>query len=240
MLSSYFLFLGWAPSITRAWITILIALLGLLLEKRSFALNSLGVALLVTLFLDPFCCQQIGFQFSFIVTASILLFHSASKFLVEQIWKKRPLSQMVEMSSLDQHGYYILSLLREAFALAISVNLTAFPIALFYFNKFPLMSLVYNLFFPFMVSISMLLLLLGILFSWSFLGYVFHAINNRYTEFMLNFTYNLPTSWDITWRISSFPLWLLTLYLCLIFSAGILCRHYLESKKREVEDFVFI
>lgn len=239
LLSGYFLFLGCGASIIRAWATSVIALMGLLLERRSSGLNSLGAALMVVLLYDPLLCQNLGFQFSFAVTAAILMLYPTSDFLMQQILTKRSLSEMIEMDALNQHAYCILTFFRQAIALTIAVNLIALPMMLYYFHKFPLLSLLYNIFFPFMVSVSMLFLLLGL-----FCGIcppiasAIHALNSMYTQFMLNFTHNLPTKMDIIWRVPAFPIELLICYLCFIFALSIYLKRYLTERQQVVQELV--
>jgi competence protein ComEC len=241
ILSSYFVFLGCGPSIMRAWITIMIALMGMLIGKRTYALNSMGFSMLVILLFDPLMCLHIGFQFSFLTTAAILCFFSGAQYLTENIFEKRSLSIAIRMHSLDQHLYFLLASFKNALALGLAVNIIALPVSLFYFHKFPILSLLYNLFFPFMVSISMLLLILAALFSiFPYIGQFLHALNSAYTEYMLNLTYNLPASWDITWRVSDFPNVVIIIYLCIVFSAGIVCRYLIQQKRQSDQDFNFI
>lgn len=242
LLSSYFVFLGCGPSIMRAWITILIALLSFIVEKQGSGINSLGVALIAVLLMDPLLCRHMGFQFSFITTAAILLFFPGCDLAMQSLFAKRPLSQMIEMNGINQHGYCVLVFFRQALALTFAVNLIALPIMLFYFQKFPLLSLIYNLFFPFLVSISMLLLLLGLLFSLGIplLGSAIHLLNSHYTQFVLNFTYNMPTTLDVTWRVSPFSLELLLLYLTVVFVVAIFLRNALEQRQLELQDLSLI
>ena len=182
-----------------------------------------------------------GFQFSFITTAAILLLYSASDLMMRKVFKKRPLSQMVEMNELNQHAYCFLAFFRQAFALTIAVNLIALPMMLYYFQKFPLLSLGYNVFFPFLVSIAMFLLILGILGSFAFppLGEIIHALNDRYTQFVLNFTYNLPTTFDFTWRVQGISIQWIVCYLCFIFSMAIYIRHRSDQNRHSKEDFEY-
>lgn len=243
LLSTYFAFLGCGPSILRAWISISIALGGFLLSRRAIGLNSLGVALMAVLIYDPLMWQSIGFQFSFVTTAAILLLFSGCDCVIQGLFAKRPLSLTVHMNSLNQHGYCVLTAIRQAFSLTVAVNLVALPLMLYYFHKFPWMSLAYNLFFPFLVSISMLLLMIGTLSHWILppLGAAIHTINDRFTYFMLNYTYQMPVTVDFVWRVESLPVGLLVLHLCAVFGAGIWLRDYAKRKSEESSsDFDFV
>lgn len=220
LLSSYFLFLGVTASILRAWIAIVLAFSSQLFYKRANGLNSLGIGLMVVLILDPLMIRGIGFQFSFAVTAAILLLYGLCETGIETIMEKKGLFETRLMNRVNQHGYMVIQAARQGIALALAVNLAALPLLLFHFHKFPLMSLFFNLFFPFLVSISMLLLLLGLLIP------LFHPLNSLYTGALLSLTYKMPPAVDIYWRMESLPLGILTLYLSLLFLISIYARSY--------------
>lgn len=236
VLSAYFIFLGPSPSVVRAWIAIMIALCGVLLGKSGIALNSLGIAVLVMALCDPLVVSNIGFQFSFAVTAAILVWFSPCDVLCQKIFAKRRLSELVLMGSLDQHGYCVLFFLRQALALGLAVNLVALPLTLYHFHKFPMMSLIYNVFFPLLMSVCMLLLIAAILVSFvvPYAGSMLHSLNESFTQFLLNFAFNLPKSFDIAIRIAEFSHVILLIYLLLIFLGGILVRKMMEKNKESL------
>jgi competence protein ComEC len=109
-------------------------------------------------------------------------------------------------------------------ALALAVNLTALPLTLYHFHKFPLMGFLYNLFFPFLVALCMLLLLLalasGLLLPW--LGNLLHALNGCYTKAILGLVSTLPPHLDTTLYYSSLTTEALACYLLLLFGLGTL------------------
>ncbi len=231
LLSSYFFFLGDSPSIIRAWISILVALVGTALERRSFGLNSLGVAILFILIYNPLMSGSIGFQFSALSTAAILLFFPIFDQILRTVFVRRPLSQMVEMSWLDQHGYTILASFRQGLSLTLAVNIVAFPAMLFYFQKFPYLSLLFNLFFPFLVSISMLLLIIGL--ALGPFGGIIHWINGIYTRFALNFLYGMPSTFDYILQVTNFSGSILIIYLSVIFFWGIWMQQRMKQQQLE-------
>jgi len=235
LLSLYFLFLGWSSAVVRAWLTILIFFSGQILEKRTIALNSLGIALLISLLFDPFLALQLGFQFSFLCTAAILLFYPIFDEWLQLPFSKRKLSHLTEMDRLNQHGYIAITLFRQALALTLAVHLVALPIALFYFHKFPLLGLLYNFFFPFLTTLSLFLLLGGFLAAIIFppLATLIHTINNAFTTGMLNLTYNVPTKLDYYVRVSSIPAEILLVYLALLFFLGI----FITQRQQEKNEF---
>lgn len=240
-LSSYFMFIGPNPSVMRAWITISIALGGCLLERNPNGLNSLGVAILAMLVIDPMMGQSVGFQLSASVAGSIIMFYPLFESLFRRYLRKRSLSQMTQMDSLNQHGYIILTWFRKALALSCAVNVVAAPLMLFFFQKFPFMSLLYNLFFPFMVSFSMFLLIIGSALSAIIppLGWLIHYANHAYTLFLLNMVYHMPTSLDFAFRVASFDESILLAYLCGVFIAGVAIRKQLNDRRMEYRDLSY-
>ena len=217
-LSAYFLFLGLSPSIMRAWITIMIALSGVLWERKGSGLNALGLSMMAVLLHDPLLCLHIGFQYSFAATAAILLLYGPCEQFLQKLFPKRRLSQALKMDRFNQHGYLLVTLLRQAMALGIAVNLVTIPMMLTHFQQFPVMSLVYNLFFPSMVSLSMLLLILGMLVGWlPFISGWIHSLNAAYTRFVLDYTYNMPLAVDVTVKMA-LPVEALVICLTMLFA----------------------
>ena len=72
-LTAYFFLLSSSPSITRAFLAIMLYLLGKLLKRQTKPLNLFGAVLLIELLLDPKNCTNLGFQLSFLATGAILL-----------------------------------------------------------------------------------------------------------------------------------------------------------------------
>src|ERR1700722_20309854 len=104
------------------------------------------------------------------------------------------------------------------------------------------MSLLYNLFFPFLVSISMLLLLLGMGISLFLppLGSAIHLLNSHYTHFVLNLTFNMPPAVDAVWHLDHVSEVFIVSYLCCLIWGGIVLKDYLDRRKTELEDLTFL
>ena len=233
-LTLYFFVLGWGPSIVRAWIMTLIAVLSFFIKRPSLALNSLGVSILAIFLINPQLLLSIGFQFSAMTTAAILVWYPICEEFFKYIWAKRPLGQIIKMGWIDQHFYFVVTTFRQLMALAVAVNLVALPSTLFFFQKFPIMSFFYNLFIPFLVSISMFLFLLGgcldpILPQ---AGSLLHAVNSYATHFMLSSIYHLPPSLSCFWRVAPFSSFFLVVFLCIIFGIGVVLRACSKSSDR--------
>lgn len=221
LLSAYFLFLGLSPSIMRAWITVMVSLAGGLFEKRGSGLNALGLSLMAILLYDPLLSLHVGFQYSFAATGAILLLYNPCHELLAHLFPKRNLEEALKMDRFDQHGYILLTFFRQAMALGMAVNIVTVPMMLYHFHKFPVMSLLYNLFFPTMVSLSMLLLILALLIGWlPPLSDILHNLNTHYTRFMLDYTYNMPSGLDVVFRVQSFPIEIVIMSLTVFFIAA--------------------
>lgn len=223
-LSFYFIWLGTSPSILRAYLAILIAFFGSVIERRGSALNSLGIGLMASCLIDPLMLFTIGWQFSFGITYAILAWHQPCDLLCQKIFPSRSLNQLASLDVYSQHAYCLLSFLRQGIALSLAINLAALPLTLLYFNKFPLLSLLYNLFFPMLVSLCLLLLFLASLASIvsSALASFLHYINGLYTQFILDLLFHFPKSFDVTFYSNELSPHLLFAYFALLFSIGIL------------------
>lgn len=218
-LSGYFFFIGNAPSVQRAWIAISLVLIGTLCNLRTSGLNALGVALILEICLDPLLITQIGFQLSFLCTFAILqLFPVVDKFL-GTLLPKRTLRTASGMNFFNQHGYVLSALTRKALSLNLAVHLAALLPTLYLFHKFPWLSFLYNLFFPFCVSISVLLLLLALFFSLCLppLASLLYKLCSFFTAELLDLTSHPPAFFDASIHLPTLPFWVVILFLSLLF-----------------------
>lgn len=240
-LGAYCFFLGPQPSILRAWMMCSLALVGGLIEKKSNALNLLGIALLLILGWDPLLSLELGFQLSFAITGAILLFYSPALAFCESLLPKRRLSDALQMDGWNQHAYCILAFFRQGLALTLAINMVAFPLTLYYFQLFPWMSLLYNLFFPFLASVSLCLLLLGSMVTWvPFAGGIIHFLNDHYTFFLLQLTEQTPLEVDHYLKVHPFHSGWIILYLCITYLWGIVLKERADRSQIEEGDFIFI
>lgn len=169
-----------------------------------------------------------------------MLAYGTADYYLCQILVKRPLSKMVEMNTWNQHGYCILAFFRQGLALLFAVNLFAIPLTLYYFHQFPLMSLLYNLFFPLLIAGSMGLLIFGMLTTWiPFVGSALNYFNDKYTQMVLQLTYGMPESMDYHLKMDFFSTELLSGYLTIVILTVILLRESIKNNEEE-EGFAFI
>lgn len=188
----YMLFVGVSPSLIRALISCEVVFLSKLVCRPSSSLSRLGLALIIVLLIDPHNAMHLGCQLSFLATAGILLFYKHIDQLLSHLIRDYHLETALKWSLGDQLFYILSIFFRRSIALGLSVNCLLLPVLLYYFNQFPPISLLYNLFFPFLVIGSMGLLLLGLLLDLFFLGAPIHFMNSLYTGLLLKTATGLP------------------------------------------------
>lgn len=93
IMAAYALFTGLSPSVVRATIMTSMALIGMIVYRKSISLNSLMTAALFLLAVDPASMFSVGFQLSFVTVASLLLFMGQVKYKKTKNavarWKRR-------------------------------------------------------------------------------------------------------------------------------------------------------
>ncbi len=204
LMTLYALFIGNTPSLLRAWIFMMVYLGGELLEKKPYALNTLGVALFVALLIDPYSSLTVGFQLSFMATAGLLIFMRPIEQALCYLLPKPTLFEVTRHNYLIQAGYLLTAFFRELAALTLGVNIALLPLLLYHFHTFSPIGLIYNLFFPFLTSVALALLPLFPIadyFTEAILGLTEHSYGALYIEQM--------------------PLWLMTSLVTLIGIIGL-------------------
>jgi competence protein ComEC len=213
--SFYFLFIGETPSLNRAWITAIIFIAGYLLKKPVSGINSLGVALVGSLILNPFALKEIGFQLSYLATFAILAIHPSLEIYLRKFFPKREPVRF---------HFVLINFIRNSLSLLISVHLATTSLLLYHFHYQSLLSLFFNLFFPFAMSLSMIGLLLSPL---PYLGVYILKISVYFSKILLDMVYYGVDLMDFGIYVWNFPLDLLTSSLLLTMILGI----WLEEKR---------
>ena len=224
-LTLYFMFVGNTPSILRAWMMAMVFLLGLLFERRTSGINSLGVALCLAILIDPLSTLTLSFQLSFLATGGILFFYLPCEQLLQKWLPKKKFKHVIFKNVVWQWSYIGYSLLRSSFALTAAVHLVLLPLLLNVFHNFSLNSLFYNLFFPFFASMALLFFILSIPF-----GPWLHLLNGYFCDWILRITESPPLHLK-TIYVSHFPSWLLTVLLTSFFVLGV--KLNTKSQRRE-------
>ncbi|MBJ6363075.1 ComEC/Rec2 family competence protein [Paenibacillus sp. GCM10012307] len=149
----YVLLAGATPSVTRAG---LMAVIGLIAAKRHMlkdGLHILAFAGLAMLIVEPYMLENVSFQFSFLVTAGLILGVPRLRRALPD-WKR---------------GRWVLDMT----AVSIVAELISFPLTIYYFNTYNLLSLPANLLLvPVISSVSLPLGTVSLLLSliWQPLG----------------------------------------------------------------------
>lgn len=216
----YFLFIGFTPSIFRAYLSLQIALFAQLLNKKNYSVNTLGLAASLEVALDPLILLNLGFQLSFLSVAAIFLIYPQINLFLAAFLPRRSFEDLSKLDILSKIGGLISNFARESISLSLAVNLALIPILLLYFHKFPLIGFIYNLFFPPLIFISIFLLAISAIFSLIhlyLLSHIFGFITSSFTEFILKFPLSPPSSLEYNLYSKSFSPLFVTIYLCLFF-----------------------
>lgn len=220
----YALLLGPFPAVLRAAIMASLTLLGRLTDREINSLNSLGVAALLILLIDPLAGHSIGFAFSFLCTAGIILLYPPLESFLKRFWGPSSSHECLQMSFLEKHGALFSGLFRRASALNGAVHLISFPLTLLFFQRVTLLSPFYNFLFPPLIAIA--LFFFPLLFLTQFLpsplDHLFFSLGESLIELPLSFARNLPLTLDFRLRLAdSFPAvtacWLVGLFLVAVY-----------------------
>jgi len=144
----YVLLSGSSPSVVRAGLMTMLALLAARMDKLKEGLHLLAAAAVAMLVWNPSFIQDVGFQLSFAVTAGLILFVQPVRRAMPN-WPK---------------GKALLDLL----VVTVVAQAVSFPLTIYYFNQFHLLSIPANLilvpFISFIVMpIGAVALLIGLL-----------------------------------------------------------------------------
>ncbi len=194
--------------------------------RHSSGLNLLGVALLIEVIADPLVTAHIGFQLSFLSSGGILLLHPFFEKQLRKFFPKRALESAAKLSGLSKHGLLLSGILRQGLSLTLAVNLAILPLLLHHFHAFPLLSLLYNLFFPLFVSGALFCLLLSLIVHLIFpqgASFLFQ-ITDFFTAELLDLTAYPPLALDYSLRVHEFTAGIIPLYLFALFCFSLKLR----------------
>jgi len=220
-MGSYFFYMGGAPSISRAWIATLLYLIGMAFNLKAHPLNTLGVALGAALLIDPLIAMHIGFQLSFSATLGILLFYFPFEKQLERLLPKRPYKELRQMTFLSQCGYLLCYYLRKVLALQGAALIFTLPLLLFHFGSYPLVSIIYNLFYPLLFSCLLALFLLHLDF-----------LTAPFASFMLMLVEGAPKK--LLFKLT--PLSILLFSAPLLFTVMKRCINHLRQLQQQKKD----
>ncbi len=225
-LAAYFLFVGPYPAVERSWIAATAYLIGQFIRRDTSGLNLLGLALGLEAILNPLIASNLGFQFSFGSCLGILLLYPRFKGMLFAWFPKRPSGSVKPWPPIAKAALILSNFFRNAIALNLAVNAAILPLLLYHFHSFPLLSLLYNLFFPFAVgaALSLLLCAFSIYFLSPTLAHPFFSIASSLSETLLDLAAYPPASLDYMLLVPRFPFWAVPLYLFLLLCLSIRLR----------------
>lgn len=119
---------GPSPSVMRAMVMCLLVLLCRFLFYRVTAHGALSLALLISIFLDPFSVFDIGLELSYAATFGVLTFVPYMDALLQHPWPARLMP----------------ALLRKLISVVLSAQIAVLPLQLFYFAQFSTVFLLAN------------------------------------------------------------------------------------------------
>lgn len=140
---SYALVAGLSPSIMRASLMITFCIAGVLVNRKGYVLNSLAASAFILLCLNPNNLFEIGFQLSYAAVTGIVVL-------------QKPIYNLLYVKN------KLLDKIWEVTTVAIAAQIVTSPLAIFYFNQFPVYFWLSNLFLTplsFVVIMSGMLLL---------------------------------------------------------------------------------
>lgn len=216
--NAYFFFVGSSPSVERSYLTALFYLIGQFFNRSTSGLNLLGCALGTEILCNPLVSNNMGFQLSFLSCFAILLFLPPLEKMLLSILPKRNQTEIQILTLFSKHGYLLSSFLRKAISLTLAVNCVLFPLLLYHFHQFPLLSFLYNLFFPFLIGIALFLLLTSLIFHVLFppIAECLYWATNAFTNFLLELIAHPPLPIDFSIRLGEVSTTLVIGYLLIL------------------------
>ena len=207
-----------------------IALFASIANRRYFALNALGISLIIILLIDPTNIFKIGFQLSFLSSFAILLSFGTVSSVFSKILKKRNSYEITELNISSKIGYRLLCFIRDGITLSLTVNIFIIPVILYHFHKFSYLSFIYNLFIPVLVGFAMVLTIFGFIFHFAlpFLSLAINYINTYFTKFILKLITYPPAKIEFYLRYKSVSFEFVIIYLGIIITSFLMLRYYLK------------
>jgi competence protein ComEC len=212
----YFLFVGNLPATQRSVVMAALYLIAKLIGRNTTGLNLLGVAILVELIADPLISSSLGFQLSFLSCLGILLFPPLFQ---APLLRMFPKYDYKKFSLFSKHCYLLSLYMRKSLTISLSVNLAIFPLLLYHFHEFPLLSLIYNLFYPPLVSLVLFLLLVALLMQQLFspIATPIFFLTDFLTSQILDIAAYPPLALDYSILCSKLVPWAIPIYLFALF-----------------------
>ncbi|MCH8927598.1 MAG: DNA internalization-related competence protein ComEC/Rec2 [Candidatus Marinimicrobia bacterium] len=220
----YAAIVGWRTPVARAVIMAFALLIGIISERKTVALNSLGIAALIILMIMPNELYQPGFQLSFLIVASILFFNN--KYL-----DKLPLPSPTGFINRMIRWFLQFLLITTA------ANLMANPLTAYHFNMITPFGFLINI-----IAVPLAGLLVSLGFTMLTLSYIYFPLGavigstfDLLTKLLLSILTFFSGRSGMVISIPEFPIWILVLIIASVFSLG-----YLDSVGGRIKSFMIM
>ncbi len=148
---TYAMLTGLSPSVLRATVMLSFVLLGRLFNRKGNVINSLAASAFLLLCVDPMTLYHLGFQLSYTAVLGIVLFH-------------KPIYDLIFVKN------KVLNYIWEISAVSIAAQIGTTPLAIYYFDQFPVYFLLSNII---VVPLSFLVIVAGMgVLIFSFIPFV--------------------------------------------------------------------
>jgi len=183
---AYALLTGFSPSVLRSAIMLSIFIIAKHLNKSNNSYNVLAFTAFALLLFNPFYIWDVGFQLSFLSVFGLVFFQPR---IYQQCYFKNKL--------IDKMWSVV--------ALSLAAQLATLPLSIYYFNQFPLLFIVSNLFILIPVTLMMYIGLAILVLHLHFLAPIFEWIivfNNEGLKLMANLPFaNLSQIYISVWQM---------------------------------------
>ena len=186
----YILIINFPPGAVRAYIMTVSLFICFISKRKYSSLNFLLLSACICILLNPFAVYSLSFIYSYTAVLSIILF----------------------LKFFENHlpGNY----LGRAVALCLAVNVLIFPISMYYFYEFSLLTFLSNVFAVPLFSLTVGLSFFILLFPYS--GFIIGPFLNLLLDFILNTVNYLSTFKFMVLSLNTFTLWdVIIYYLCI-------------------------
>lgn len=166
---------GFSPSVVRAGIMQIAALIAFLIGRESESFSSLALSLLVLLALNPYAAADVGLQFSF---ASVIGILTVGKKLDAYLREKIKFKSRY----LEKPGRAVISMA----GVTVSAQIATIPLTVIYFKRISVVSVLSNLLIFWAVEAAFVLAVVALLLSalWFWLGYPLAIVTGLLVSYM--------------------------------------------------------
>ncbi|MBI5951846.1 MAG: ComEC/Rec2 family competence protein [Chloroflexi bacterium] len=144
----YTILVGADAAVLRAALMGTLSLAARQLGRRNNGMNSLGVAVIFMLFLNPMWLWDVGFQLSFFATLGLILY--------AEPFSNFTLNLLTKLFKQDMKAFA--RILNESVTLTFAAQLTTIPIMAYHFNRISLVSFIAN---PFILFVQPAVMVFG-------------------------------------------------------------------------------